>query len=100
LFLPTDRDADKERVVASVQKWLALLARPFHHGTFDFGEESFLREIYEMGEQNRRDDILRTMTGQRGCADTVYVNRTFFGLYSLLSRLRAHVRILPPLTIR
>jgi len=98
LFLPTDKAADKERVISSVRKWLALLARPFHSGTFDFGGESFLRDIYEMGEQNRRDDILRTMTGQRGSADTIYVNRTFFGLYSLLSRLRARVRIPQPVT--
>jgi len=34
----------------------------------------------EMGEQNKRDDILRTMAGQRGSANTIYVNRTFFGL--------------------
>ena len=96
VLLPTDSDADIEHVVVSCQKWLALLARPFHSGTFDFGDESFLREIYEMGEQNRRDDLPRTMRGQRGSADTIYVNRTFFGLYSLLTRLRARVQIPPP----
>jgi hypothetical protein len=33
------------------------------------------------------------MRGQRGSPDTIYVNRAFFGLYSLLGRLRANVRV-------
>jgi hypothetical protein len=32
------------------------------------------------------------MSGARGSADSLYVNRTYFGLYSLLARLRANVR--------
>lgn len=96
VLLPGDTAEDRRRVISSCRQWLALLARPFHAGTFDFGEPSFLREIYELGEQNRRDNMLRTMRGRRGSPDTIYVNRTFFGLYSLLSRLRARVRIAMP----
>jgi hypothetical protein len=33
------------------------------------------------------------MRGQRGSADTIYVNRAFFGLYSLLGRLHARVKV-------
>jgi len=33
------------------------------------------------------------MKGERGSPDTIYVNRAFFGLYSLLGRLRARVKV-------
>lgn len=51
VLLPQDSDDDRTRVVASCRRWLALLARPFHSGLFDFGDESFLREIYELGKK-------------------------------------------------
>ncbi len=73
--------------------WLELLARPFREGSFDFGDPAFLKSIYDLGEENRRADHLRTMRGQRGSPDTIYVNRAFFGLYSLLGRLRARVKV-------
>ena len=43
-------------------------------------------------EENIKNDTLRGIRGQRGSADTIYLNRTFFGLYSLLTRLRARVK--------
>lgn len=96
VVLEGDSESDRARVVASCRQWLGLLARPFHAGTFDFGEESFLREIYELGEENRKDNLMRTLRGRRGSPDTIYVNRAFFGLYSLLSRLRARVDVRMP----
>ena len=36
------------------------------------------------------------MKGQRGSPDTIYVNRAFFGLYSLLGRLRSRVTVKLP----
>ena len=56
-------------------------------------DPAFLKSIYDLGEENRQADHLRTMRGQRGSADTIYVNRAFFGLYSLLGRLRARVKV-------
>ena len=76
--------------------WLDLLALPFRSGTFDFGDPGFLKAIYDMGEENRKADNLRTMKGQRGSPDTIYVNRAFFGLYSLLGRLRSRVQVSLP----
>lgn len=40
--------------------------------------------------------MMRSLHGRRGSPHTIYVNRTFFGLYSLLSRLHARVRITMP----
>ena len=71
---------------------LELLSRPFRSPRFDFGDPAFMSAIYELGEENRKNDALRGIRGQRGSADTIYLNRTFFGLYSLLTRLRARVQ--------
>ncbi|MEI8294058.1 MAG: AarF/ABC1/UbiB kinase family protein [bacterium] len=97
ILLPTDTPSQREHLVALCRTSLELLARPFRNGEFDFGDPGFMSAIYELGEENRKNDTLRGMRGQRGSADTIYLNRTFFGLYSLLTRLRARVKTpLPP----
>ncbi|MGB8464269.1 MAG: AarF/ABC1/UbiB kinase family protein [Terrimicrobiaceae bacterium] len=93
ILLPGDGPAERAKIVALFERSLELLARPFREGSFDFGKSELMAAIYEMGEQNRKDETLRTLRGRRGSADSIYVNRAFFGLYSLLSRLRARVTV-------
>jgi predicted unusual protein kinase regulating ubiquinone biosynthesis (AarF/ABC1/UbiB family) len=93
VILPEDGPEEISTITTLCMTWLELLARPFREGIFDFGDAGFLKAIYDMGEENRKADYLRTMRGQRGSPDTIYVNRAFFGLYSLLGRLRTRVRI-------
>ncbi len=93
VILPEDGPEQIATITSLCMIWLELLARPFREGNFDFGNPAFLKSIYDLGEENRRADHLRTMRGQRGSPDTIYVNRAFFGLYSLLGRLRAHVKV-------
>ena len=49
-----------------------------------------------MGETNARQSQMQDLEGNRGSAHSVYVHRAYFGLYSLLNRLRARVRIALP----
>jgi hypothetical protein len=49
--------------------------------------------VARMSEQIANDKTLRKMSGNRGSKHFIYVNRTFFGLYSLLSDLKATVKI-------
>lgn len=93
VILPGDGPDQIAMITALCKVWLELLARPFREGSFDFSDPSFLKAIYDLGEENRRADHLRTLRGQRGSPDTIYVNRAFFGLYSLLGRIRARVRV-------
>ena len=93
VILPEDGPEEISMITSLCMVWLELLARPFRSGIFDFGDPEFLKAIYDLGEENRRADHLRTMRGQRGSPDTIYVNRAFFGLYSLLGRIGARVRI-------
>jgi len=92
IILPSDTPAQRANLLGLCKKSLSLLALPFRHGTFDFGNPAFMEAIYEFGEENRKNNTLRSMRGERGSADTIYLNRTFFGLYSLLSRLRANIK--------
>jgi predicted unusual protein kinase regulating ubiquinone biosynthesis (AarF/ABC1/UbiB family) len=93
VILPGDDEGQIATITNLCRTWLELLARPFREGSFDFSDPCFLKAIYDLGEENRRADHLRTLRGQRGSPDTIYVNRAFFGLYSLLGRLRARVRV-------
>lgn len=93
VILPGDSPDQIAMITSLCMTWLGLLARPFREGVFDFGDPAFLKAIYDLGEENRRADHLRSMRGQRGSPDTVYVNRAFFGLYSLLGRIRSRVRV-------
>jgi predicted unusual protein kinase regulating ubiquinone biosynthesis (AarF/ABC1/UbiB family) len=93
VILPGDRAEQIATITALCRVWLELLARPFRERCFDFSDPSFLKAIYDLGEENRKADHLRTLRGQRGSPDAIYLNRAFFGLYSLLGRIRARVRV-------
>ena len=96
ILLPSDGPAERKQMITLCQRSLELLARPFREEIFDFGDPELLAVIYEMGEENRQNQMLRTLRGRRGSAHSIYINRVFFGLYSLLSRLRARVRASSP----
>lgn len=91
VLLPNDGPAQREKISQLARESIELLTRPFRTGRFDFADPSFLREMYEMGDTNRQDRDLLSLRGARGRAESVYVNRAFFGLFSLLHRLRAVV---------
>ena len=95
LLLPEDTAAETATIVALARASVELLARPFRGESFDFSDPGFMRAIYEMGEASRQDKALRRLRGARGEAESIYLNRAFFGLYSLLHRLRAEVRTAP-----
>lgn len=100
ILLPGDGPAEREKMIALCKRSLELLARPFRERDFDFGKAELMTAVYEIGEESRKDETLRTLRGRRGSADSIYVNRAFFGLYSLLHRLSARVKVslpsLPP----
>jgi len=100
VYLPEDGEATRQLITDVARESLQLLAMPFHHEEFDFGAGDFMRAIYEVGENNSKHQELRRMRGARGQADSIYVNRAYFGLYSLLTRLRARVRTRRPEWLR
>jgi predicted unusual protein kinase regulating ubiquinone biosynthesis (AarF/ABC1/UbiB family) len=72
---------------------LSVFTQPLQHEWFDFSNPKFMNEVAALSEKLANDKILRKMNGNRGSKHFIYVNRTFFGLYSLLSDLKANIRI-------
>jgi len=68
-----------------------LLGRPFRTPKFDFAEKSYFTSLYQFGEEIGSMKAFRESKKARGVKDALYINRTYYGLYSLLHELRAEV---------
>lgn len=88
---PDDAVYYKKRILELNQ----ILGRPFHHEEFDFGDPEYFGAIYKLSQELSQDKRLRSANGARGPKDALYINRTYFGLYSLLNRLGCTVKIEP-----
>ena len=69
---------------------LELVCKPFHTDRFDFGDPQYFQDLYTYGAQTGDMKELRNLP-PRGSKDFMYMNRAFFGLYSLLHQLGAHI---------
>ena len=69
-----------------------LLAQPFFADEFDFADSSYFARIYALSEVYQNDKMLRKAKAGRGPRDSIYLNRTYFGLYSLLHKLGARIQ--------
>jgi predicted unusual protein kinase regulating ubiquinone biosynthesis (AarF/ABC1/UbiB family) len=78
------------------QQMIELLCRPFRYETFDFGNDAYFEELFKYGEKLSSMKELRESTKSRGSHHSLYLNRTYFGLYSMLNELKANIRITKP----
>jgi len=78
------------------KQMIDLLTRPFRTETFDFSDDVYFKEIYEFGDSLANMKELRESKQARGSKHSLYINRTYFGLYSMLNDLRATVRTTRP----
>ncbi len=85
----TDNKEEVEFFTEMFHELLTAFALPFQSETFDFSDEAFFTRIAELGEQYTKNTELRKMDANRGSKHFIYVNRTFFGLYSLMNMLQA-----------
>ncbi|RFC46452.1 MAG: putative unusual protein kinase regulating ubiquinone biosynthesis, AarF/ABC1/UbiB family [Verrucomicrobia bacterium] len=89
---PTDPPRLRRALLEKAREGSLLLSRPFHTELFDFGEAAYMESIFALGERNRQDPDLLEIGPTRGPASALYLNRAYFGLYSLMGRLRARIR--------
>ncbi len=91
-FLHKD-DSPKERefFISLFVEMIQLLGKPFHHSTFDFGDDTYFRQIFEVGDRVSRMKEIRNSKTARGNRHGLYINRTYFGLYNLLNELKATI---------
>lgn len=91
-LLPTDSEKEKAYFVEIYAEMHELLARPFFQEEFDFADKAYFEIIFSQAERFSNDKILRKANAARGPRDAIYLNRTYFGLYTLLNQLGARVK--------
>ncbi|MDQ3394033.1 MAG: AarF/UbiB family protein [Bacteroidota bacterium] len=70
---------------------ITLLGKPFHTREFDFSDESYFQQIYALSDRLSSAPEIKNSKAARGSKHGLYVNRTYFGLYSILNELGAKV---------
>lgn len=93
ILKPEDTKAEADFFANIFHELLTVFTQPFQAETFDFADTSFSDQIAALSEKFANDKTLRKMNGNRGSKHFIYVNRTFFGLYSLLGDLKAKIDI-------
>lgn len=88
---PDDKASEKAYLIPLFKRLLDVSTMPYRTSFFDFSNEAFFGQLAAMGEEFSKDSELRKMNGNRGSKHFLYINRTFFGLYSLLHDLKARV---------
>src|SRR5690606_23886585 len=90
---PDDSKRDREFFIDLFTQLVDLLGRPFRYDEFDFADDAYFEALYGFGEELSNLKELRQSRKPRGVRDAIYVNRTYFGLYTILHDLKAKVRI-------
>ncbi len=88
-----EKDTPKEKVLFKgiFKDMIGMLGKPFHYDEFDFSDNSYFEEIYALSEQISNMKEVRESRSARGPKDALYINRTYFGLYSILNELGAKI---------
>lgn len=90
IIFPQDSQAVKEELQLAFLDMTALLSRPFESEQFQFTHE-FIDEIYAKGEEIYHIPEVKRPTQPRGSKHALYVNRTYFGIYSMMADLNAYI---------
>lgn len=88
-----DSEKEVEFFKKMFHKMLSMFSLPFQSDQFDFSSADFLEDLASLGEEYGKSEDLRKYNGNRGSEHLLYMNRTFFGLYSLLHDLKANIDI-------
>jgi predicted unusual protein kinase regulating ubiquinone biosynthesis (AarF/ABC1/UbiB family) len=91
-----DTEVEKSFFKAIFTEMISLLGKPFHVDKFDFADDDFFNEIFQLGDRISNDKMFRKSRQARGSRHGLYINRTYFGLYNLLNQLKAEVNTTKP----
>ena len=88
---PQDSEEEIKFFSALFKRMIDLLTLPFSKEKFDFGDASYFEEIYSYTDYLSSLKEVRESKVDRGSRHSLYINRTYFGLYAILSDLKAEV---------
>ena len=86
-----DSPIEKKLFKGLFQEMVNLLGQPFHSTEFDFGDDTFFSQIYDLGLRISNSKEVRNSNAARGARDGLYINRTYFGLFHILNSLKAKI---------
>jgi predicted unusual protein kinase regulating ubiquinone biosynthesis (AarF/ABC1/UbiB family) len=90
----TEKDTPEEVVFFKnvFYQLISLLTRPYREESevFDFSNDEYFNEIYTFGETLSKMPEIMNSKEARGSRHSLYLNRTFFGLYSILNELKCN----------
>lgn len=94
----TPVDSPKEAVFFTelFKEMIYLLGKPFANDEFDFADDDYFENVYQYAEKLQNLEELKSSKVARGSQHGLYVNRTYFGLYSILNELRAKITTTRP----
>jgi predicted unusual protein kinase regulating ubiquinone biosynthesis (AarF/ABC1/UbiB family) len=88
MIFKTDTPAQVEFYYKAYREMIGLIARPYLDEVFDFSKPEFFDQLYAYGEKIAK---MPEFKQPRGVKHFIYVNRTNFGLYTILQELKAVV---------
>jgi len=88
MIQPNDNAKQIEFYYKAYKEMISLFALPSTSKTFDFSQPQFFEDLYNYGEKITK---MPEFKQPRGVKHFIYVNRTNFGLYTLLNELNATV---------
>ena len=94
IVFPADSQEIKKELTEAFLEMTALLSKPFESPTFHFTTE-FIDSIYAKGEEIYQIPEVKKPTQPRGSKHALYVNRTYFGIYSMMADLNANINTAP-----
>lgn len=83
---PTDTPEQIAFYHKAYLEMITLFAKPYTSETFDFSKPDFFEQLYAYGEKIAK---MPEFKQARGVKHFIYVNRTNFGLYTILHELKA-----------
>ncbi len=89
MILKSDSEEQVEFYYKSYLEMIQLFAKPYISEVFDFSKNEFFEQLYAFGEKIARTPEFKQA---RGVKHFIYVNRTNFGLYTILHELNAVVK--------
>ena len=88
---PSDNEQEIRFFSELFQKMIDMLTLPFTVEQFDFGDATYFEGIYSYMDYVSNLREVRESRIARGSRHSLYVNRNYFGLYSILSDLKANI---------
>jgi len=94
----SDKDSEEEKTFFKgiFREMISLLGKPFHVESFDFANDAYFEQIFQLGDRISNDKMFRKSRQARGSRHGLYINRTYFGIYNILNQLQANIKTTKP----